>query len=48
MKLEYEPVRTAHDIARLGSLVDGVHIRVQKAGGLREAMRTIAIACAHD
>ena len=48
MKLEYEPVRTARDIARLGSLVDGVNIRVQKAGGLREAMRTIAVACAHD
>jgi L-alanine-DL-glutamate epimerase-like enolase superfamily enzyme len=28
--------------------VDGVNIKVQKAGGLREALRMIAVARAHD
>jgi len=28
--------------------VDGVNIKVMKAGGLREAMRMIAVARAHD
>lgn len=43
-----EPVRTAHDIVRLAGLVDGVNIKIQKAGGLREAIRMIAVARAHD
>ena len=43
-----EPVRTARDIARLAGCVDGVNIKVMKAGGLREAMRMIAVARAHD
>lgn len=43
-----EPVRTARDIPRLADCVDGVNIKVQKAGGLREALRMIATARAHD
>ncbi len=43
-----EPVRTAGDVARLAGCVDGVNIKLMKAGGLREAMRMIAVARAHD
>jgi L-Ala-D/L-Glu epimerase / N-acetyl-D-glutamate racemase len=43
-----EPVRTARDIVRLAGCVDGVNIKVMKAGGLREALRMIAVARAHD
>jgi L-alanine-DL-glutamate epimerase-like enolase superfamily enzyme len=43
-----EPVRTARDIPRLATCVDGVNIKVMKAGGLREALRMIAVARAHD
>jgi len=43
-----EPVRTSRDISRLADYVDGVNIKVMKAGGLREAMRMIAVARAHD
>ena len=42
-----EPVRTARDIPRLANCVDGVNIKVMKAGGLREALRMIAVARAH-
>jgi L-Ala-D/L-Glu epimerase len=42
-----EPVRTARDIPRLAGCVDGVNIKVMKAGGLREAFRAIAVARAH-
>ncbi|MFN2167117.1 MAG: dipeptide epimerase [Anaerolineae bacterium] len=42
-----EPVRTARDIPRLAGSVDGVNIKLMKAGGLREAMRMIAVARAH-
>jgi L-alanine-DL-glutamate epimerase-like enolase superfamily enzyme len=43
-----EPVRTARDIPRLAGCVDGVNIKLMKAGGLREALRMIAVARAHD
>lgn len=43
-----EPVRTARDIPRLASCVDGVNIKVMKAGGLREAQRMVAVARAHN
>ncbi len=42
-----EPVRTARDIPRLADCVDGVNIKLMKAGGLREARRMIAVARAH-
>jgi len=43
-----EPVRTARDIPRLAGCVDGVNLKVMKAGGLRETLRMIAVARAHD
>jgi len=43
-----EPVRTSHDIPRLAGCVDGVNIKLMKAGGLCEALRMIAVARAHD
>ncbi|MGD8397666.1 MAG: dipeptide epimerase [Anaerolineae bacterium] len=43
-----EPVRTARDVPRLAGCCDGVNIKVQKAGGLREAQRAIAVARAHS
>ena len=43
-----EPVRTARDIVRLADRVDGVNIKVMKAGGLRQAQRMITVARAHD
>jgi L-alanine-DL-glutamate epimerase-like enolase superfamily enzyme len=43
-----EPVRTSHDVARLAHCVDGVNIKLMKAGGLREALRMIAVARAHN
>jgi L-alanine-DL-glutamate epimerase-like enolase superfamily enzyme len=42
-----EPVRVSRDIPRLAGCVDGVNIKVMKAGGLREALRMIATARAH-
>jgi L-alanine-DL-glutamate epimerase-like enolase superfamily enzyme len=42
-----EPVRTSRDIPRLAGCVDGVNIKLMKAGGLREALRMIATARAH-
>jgi L-alanine-DL-glutamate epimerase-like enolase superfamily enzyme len=43
-----EPVRTARDVPRLAGCCDGVNVKVQKAGGLREALRIVAAARAHD
>jgi L-alanine-DL-glutamate epimerase-like enolase superfamily enzyme len=43
-----EPVRSARDVARLAGLVDGVNVKVAKVGGLRQALRAIAVARAHD
>jgi len=42
-----EPIRTARDIPRLAGCVQGVNIKVMKAGGLRESLRMIATARAH-
>ena len=42
-----EPIRTAPDIVRLAGCVDGVNIKLMKAGGLREALRMITVARAH-
>jgi L-alanine-DL-glutamate epimerase-like enolase superfamily enzyme len=43
-----EPIRTARDVVRLAGCVDGVNIKLMKAGGLREARRMIDVARAHD
>ncbi len=42
-----ESCRTAADIPRLVGKVDGINIKLAKCGGLREAIRMIAIARAH-
>ena len=39
---------TSHDIPRLVGAVDGINIKLAKCGGLREALRMIAIARAHN
>ena len=38
---------TAADIPRLAGAVDGINIKLSKCGGLREALRMIAVARAH-
>ena len=36
------------DVAKLAGVVDGINIKLAKCGGLREAMRMVATARAHD
>lgn len=43
-----ESCRTAADIPPLVGKVDGVNIKLAKCGGLREALRMIAVARAHN
>ncbi|MCU0646999.1 MAG: dipeptide epimerase [Gemmatimonadaceae bacterium] len=43
-----ESCRLANDVPRLVGAVDGINIKLAKCGGLREAMRLIAVARAHD
>ena len=43
-----ETAKTSHDVARLAGAVDGVVVKAMKAGGLREALRMIHTARAHD
>ncbi|MBI5564060.1 MAG: dipeptide epimerase [Chloroflexi bacterium] len=43
-----EPVKTAKDVVAHAGAIDGVVIKLMKTGGLREAMRAIAVARAHD
>jgi L-alanine-DL-glutamate epimerase-like enolase superfamily enzyme len=43
-----ESCRTVSDIPRLVGKVDGINIKLAKCGGLREALRMIAVARAHD
>ncbi len=42
-----ESVKTARDVAAYAGTIDGIVIKVMKAGGLREAMRAIHAARAH-
>ncbi|MDQ3985978.1 MAG: dipeptide epimerase [Actinomycetota bacterium] len=42
-----EDVGTARDVARLAGLVDGVNLKLRKAGGIRETVKAIAVARAH-
>jgi len=42
-----EDVATAEDVARLAGVVDGVNVKLRKAGGPREAVKAIATARAH-
>ncbi len=43
-----EPVKTSRDVARHAGAVDGVVIKLQKTGGIREALRAIHTARALD
>lgn len=43
-----ESVKTSHDLAAFAPGLDGVVVKLMKTGGLREALRTIHIARAHD
>lgn len=43
-----EGVKTARDVARHAGLLEGVVIKLMKAGGIREALRAIAVARSLD
>lgn len=43
-----EDVRTAADVAALAGSVDGVNLKLRKTGGIREAVRAVAVARAHS
>ena len=43
-----ESCLVATDVPRLVGAVDGINVKLAKCGGVREAMRTIAAARAHD
>ena len=43
-----ETAKTSHDVAKLAGAVDGVVVKAMKAGGLREALKMIHTARAHD
>lgn len=43
-----ESCLVARDIPRLAGAVDGINIKLAKCGGLREALRLVAVARAHD
>ena len=42
-----EAVRTARDVAELAEAVDGVNLKLRKAGGIRETVKAVATARAH-
>lgn len=42
-----EDVSTAEDVAKLVGVVDGVNLKLRKAGGIREVVRAAAVARAH-
>jgi L-alanine-DL-glutamate epimerase-like enolase superfamily enzyme len=42
-----EDAKTATDVAALARAVDGVNLKLRKAGGIRETVRAIAVARAH-
>jgi L-alanine-DL-glutamate epimerase-like enolase superfamily enzyme len=42
-----EDVCTSRDVVRLAGVVDGVNLKLRKTGGIREALRAIAVARAH-
>lgn len=42
-----EDAHTARDVAQLAGSVDGVNLKLRKAGGIRELVKAIAVARAH-
>lgn len=42
-----ETIRVATDVPRFAHVVDGVNVKLMKCGGLREALRIVAVAKAH-
>ena len=42
-----EDVCTSEDVVRLAGAVDGVNLKLRKTGGIREAIRAMAVARAH-
>jgi len=43
-----ETAKTSHDVAKLASSIDGVVVKTMKSEGIREALRMIHTARAHD
>ena len=43
-----ETAKTSHDVARLAGAIDGVVVKTMKSEGIREALRMIHTARAHD
>lgn len=43
-----EDVSTAADVVRLAGVVDGVNLKLRKAGGIRELVKAAHVARAHD
>ena len=43
-----EDVSDAHDVAQLAGIVDGVNLKLRKAGGVRELIKAAAVARAMD
>ncbi|HSJ89064.1 MAG TPA: dipeptide epimerase [Anaerolineales bacterium] len=43
-----ETAKTSHDVAKLAGAIDGVVVKTMKSEGIREAMRMIHAARAHD
>ena len=43
-----ETAKTSHDVAKLAGAIDGVVVKAMKSEGLREALRVIHTARAHD
>ena len=43
-----EDVSTAADVVRLAGVVDGVNLKLRKAGGIREIVKAAHVARAHD
>jgi L-alanine-DL-glutamate epimerase-like enolase superfamily enzyme len=43
-----ETARTSHDVVKLAGAVDGVVVKTMKSEGIREALRMIHTARAHD
>lgn len=42
-----ETIRVAADVPKVAGMIDGVNVKLMKCGGLREALRIIAVAKAH-